>query len=120
MAIKTGCFAKSNRISSPKDYSQIFKSSYRSADEIFLVLARKNNLNQARLGLAISKKNVIRAASRNQIKRVIRESFRHNKKKLSGLDVVVVAHRKQIIINNKTIIESISAHWKNISQCRKF
>jgi len=120
VSIKTGSFAKSNRINDPEDYRQVFKSSCRSADEKFLVLARKNSLTQARLGLAISKKNVKTAAARNQIKRAIRESFRHHKNILKGLDVVVVAHKKQTIINNKIIIESINAHWKIISQCRKF
>ena len=120
MSIKTGNFAKSNRIIGSGDYRQVFKSSCRSADEKFLVLARKNSLKQARLGLAISKKNVNRAAGRNQIKRAIRESFRHHKNILKGLDVVVVAHKKQTTINNKTIIESINAHWKIISQCREF
>ena len=120
MSIKTGNFAKSNRINGSGDYRQIFKSSCRSKDEKFLVLARKNSLKQARLGLAISKKNVNRAVSRNQIKRAIRESFRHHKDILKGLDVVVTVHKKQTTINNKIIIESIDAHWKIISQCRKF
>ena len=120
MSIKTGSFTKSNRINNPEDYRQVFKSSCRSKDEKFLVLARKNSLKQARLGLAISKKNVNRAAGRNQIKRAIRESFRHHKNILKGLDVVVVAHNKQTTINNKIIIKSIDAHWKIISQCRKF
>ena len=84
------------------------------------MLARENGLKQARLGLAISKKNVSRAVSRNQIKRAIRESFRHNKTLLKGMDVVVIAHKKLTVINNKFIIESISAHWKAVSQCRKF
>ncbi len=120
MPIKTGSFAKLNRINSPRDYQKVFKSSCRSADEKFLVLASKNNLKQARLGLAISKKNVSLAVSRNHIKRAIRESFRQHKNILSGLDIVVVAHKKQAVMNKNIIIESIGAHWKTISQCRKF
>lgn len=120
MSIKIGNFTKLNRINNPKDYQQVFKSSCRSADEIFLVLARKNSLKQARLGLAVSKKNVGRAANRNQIKRAIRESFRHNQNLLRGMDVVVVAQGKQTIVKNKTIFKSISDHWKIISQCRIF
>ncbi|MFT5425246.1 MAG: ribonuclease P protein component [Gammaproteobacteria bacterium] len=120
MSIETGCFAKTNRLNNPKDYQKVFKSSCRSADEKFLVLASRNNLTQARLGLAISKKNVSRAVSRNHIKRAVRESFRQHKKILGGMDVVVVAHKKLIVINKKKITESINAHWKTISQCRKF
>jgi ribonuclease P protein component len=120
VSIKTGKFSIINRINHPKEYQQAFKSSCRSVDEKFLVLARKNDLKQARLGLAISKKNVNRAVSRNQIKRAIRESFRHHKNILNGLDVVVVVHKKQTIINKKIIIQTIGTHWKTISQCRKF
>ena len=120
MSIKTGSFTKSHRINNPEEYRQVFKSSCRSADEKFLVLARKNSLKRARLGLAISKKNINRATGRNQIKRAIRESFRRHKNILKGLDIVVVAHKKQTTNNNKNIIESINAHWKIISQCRKF
>ena len=115
MSIKTGGFAKTNRINDPKDYRQVFKSTCRSSDEKFLVFARKNSLKQARLGLAVSKKNVNSAVKRNQIKRAIRESFRYHKNILKGLDIVVVAHKKQTIVTNKIIIKSLSTHWKTIS-----
>ena len=119
MSTKTGKFKKSNRIVKPEDYRQIFKCSCRSIDDEFLVVAKKNDLNRARLGLAISKKTISKAVSRNKIKRVIRESFRHHKNILKGVDVVVV-RRKQTIINNKTINDSLGAHWKHISQCKIF
>ncbi len=120
MSTKTGNFAKLNRINAPKDYQQVFKSPCRSAGKEFLVLARENNLKQARLGLVVAKKNVNRAVCRNQIKRAIRESFRQHKNILKGLDVVVVFRKKQTTINNKTITESINAHWKTILQCGKY
>ena len=120
MSTKTGKFVKSNRIVRPEDYRQAFKSSCRSADDKFLVIAKKNDLNRARLGLAISKKNISKSANRNKIKRAIRESFRHHKNTLKGVDVVVVVHKKHNIINNKTVNESLSAHWKHISQCKNF
>ncbi len=120
MSTKTGKFVKSNRIVKPEDYRQVFKSSCRSVDDKFLVIAKKNDLKCARLGLAISKKNISKAVSRNNIKRAIRESFRHHKNILKGIDVVVVVHRKQTTINNKTVNESLGAHWKNVSQCKNF
>lgn len=120
MSTKTGKFVNSNRIVKPEDYRQIFKSSCRSVDDKFLVIAKKNDLNMARLGLAISKKNISKAVSRNKVKRAIRESFRHHKNILKGVDVVVVAHRKQTTINNKIINKSLGAHWKQISQCKNF
>ncbi len=119
MSSKTGNFAKANRLNNPKDYRQVFKSSCRSIDGKFLVLATQNGLEKARLGLAVSKKNINSAANRNRIKRAIRESFRHHQNVLKGMDVVVVTHKKQTTINMKTINDSISTHWNNISQCRK-
>lgn len=84
------------------------------------MIASENDLKQARLGLAISKKSMRYAVNRNKTKRLIRESFRRHKNILKGLDIVVVSQKENTVINNKTIIESISAHWKKISQCRKF
>ena len=120
MSTKTGKFVKSNRIVKPEDYRQVFKSSCRSVDDTFLVIAKKNDLKRARLGLAISRKNINKAVSRNNIKRAIRESFRYHKNILKGIDVVVVVHRKQTTINTKIINESLGVHWKNISQCKNF
>ena len=120
MSTKTGKFIKSSRIVKPEDFRQVFKSSCRSEDNTFLVLAKKNDLKWARLGLAISKKNISKAVNRNNIKRVIRESFRHHKNILKAIDVVVVVNRKQTTINNKTINESLDTHWKSISQCKNF
>ncbi|MCH8080569.1 MAG: ribonuclease P protein component [Proteobacteria bacterium] len=120
MSTKTGKFVKSNRIVKPEDYRQVFKSSCRSVDDTFLVIAKKNDLKRARLGLAISRKNINKAVSRNNIKRAIRESFRYHKNILKGIDVVVVVHRKQTTINIKIINESLGVHWKNISQCKNF
>ena len=120
MSTKTGKFVKSNRIVKLEDYRQVFKSSCRSVDDTFLVIAKKNDLKRARLGLAISKKNINKAVSRNNIKRAIRESFRYHKNILKGIDVVVVVHRKQTTINTKIINKSLGVHWKNISQCKNF
>lgn len=120
MSPKTRKFVKLNRIAKPGDYRRVFKSSCRSVDDKFLVVAKKNDLGRARLGLAISKKNISTAVSRNKIKRTIRESFRHHKNILKDVDVVVVTNKKQTTINNKKIKESLRVHWKNISQCKNF
>lgn len=104
----------------PEAYRQVFRSFCRSKDAIFLVLAKKNGLNQARLGLAISKKQISKAVKRNQIKRALRESFRHHQNFLKALDIIIVSQGKLTVVNNKVIIQSIQAHWRKISQCKKF
>ncbi len=55
-----------------------------------LALYRPSSNSYPRLGMIIGKQHVRRAADRNRLRRVIRESFRHHQEKLKGLDIIVV------------------------------
>jgi ribonuclease P protein component len=83
-----------------------------------LVLASKNNLGIARLGLAVPKKHVRTAVERNKIKRIIRESFRKNQHLLSGLDIVVVSHGSPKQGPSQKLRNSLLAHWQRIVHCK--
>lgn len=84
-------FSSSRRLLTASGFSQVFgESCCKAGDDAFLVLARRNGLNHARLGLAIAKKQLRRAVDRNRVKRVSRESFRMAQEQLSGMDVVVL------------------------------
>jgi ribonuclease P protein component len=102
----------------PDEYRRVFNDGVRSIDACFLVLARANRLNHARLGLAVSKKISRRAVDRNRIKRVIRESFRSHQHHLAGLDLVVVTRRGVNRADNHSCFESLTQHWQNLAdQC---
>ena len=110
---------KYGKLVTAEDYRLVFESSCcRSSDRIFFVIAKKNDFDQARLGLAIAKKKIRLSVNRNRIKRLIRESFRHHRDILKGMDVVVV-QKKITLINNKNITQSINMHWDNLLQCKK-
>lgn len=111
-------FGKSSRLLKPAEYKNIFSQPVRSADKYFTVLAKNNQMHEARLGLAVSKKNVRLAVQRNRLKRLSRESFRNHKTQLAGLDLVVLARHGTDRFNNKILLDSLSAHWKTIK--RKF
>jgi len=83
-----------------------------------LVLARINNLEIARLGLAVSKKQVRTAVERNKIKRVIRESFRKNQHFLKGLDIVVIPQGSLKQESSQGLRNSLLAHWQRIVHCK--
>jgi ribonuclease P protein component len=83
-----------------------------------LVLASKNNLRIARLGLAVSRKHVRTAVERNKIKRVIRESFRKNQHLLSGLDIVVISQDSLKQEPSQRLRNSLLAHWQRIIHCK--
>ena len=81
-----------------------------------MVLGRSNHMDEARLGLAIAKKHVKLAVDRNRIKRVVRESFRHHRQLIKGLDLVVLAKAGTASITNKQLFSSLELHWKRLAK----
>ncbi|MCG8325450.1 MAG: ribonuclease P protein component [Thiotrichales bacterium] len=112
MNTRTGRFTRQHRLSQPDEFAQAFQSRYRSSDSLFLVLAKRNKEEFARLGLAISKKNVATAIRRNRLKRQVREYFRHNTGVFNGWDIVVVARRACSQADWPRIKKSLNRHWR--------
>lgn len=73
---------------------------------------REHAGRQARLGLAIAKKQIPRAVDRNRIKRVIRESFRLHQ--LQDHDFVVLARRDTASATNRQLSRSLARHWERL------
>ena len=102
-----------NRLKRPEEFAAVFSSRNRSSDNFFLFLAINNNTNLDRLGLAVPKKNISGAVERNRIKRFIRESFRMQKGRLKGKDVVVFV-KKQVDVKQDKIGQILTKHWDQI------
>lgn len=75
------------------EFEQTFRAN-RLSNEWFTVYARANEQGFARLGMAVSKKVMPKAVTRNTAKRLIRETFRHEFPVAQALDVVVYARRR--------------------------
>lgn len=99
---------------SAKDYSPVFSNGYKVEDRYLLILAKPNNRDYARLGLAISKKKVKLAVGRNRIKRIIRESFRHNHEVIKGLDIVVIAGRDIAQLTREQLRQNLDEKWQKL------
>ena len=80
---------------------------------MFTVLYKNNDEQEARLGLAISKKNCRSAVARNRLKRLVRESFRIHRADLQGLDVVVMNQPAAARASNKALFDSLQQHWQS-------
>lgn len=118
--VGTTRFTRTARLTGSTQFQRVFKhAQLQSADTVLTVLAVSNNLDYARLGMAISRKSVRLAVARSRIKRLIRESFRAHQPDLSGLDIVVIGKpgidRKTKAVQRK----ALEQHWKRlIQQCK--
>jgi ribonuclease P protein component len=111
-------FAKDNRLLNAAAFGRVFQRATRSRDSLFTVLCRRNDNNDARLGLAISKKHCRRATARNRIKRIIRESFRTHQRLLAGFDLVVINQPGAVSASNAELFESLEKHWRRCSKAK--
>jgi ribonuclease P protein component len=68
------------------------------------------------LGLVVAKKNSKRAVQRNRIKRIARESFRHQQHQLGGLDTVVLARQGLDQLDNNAMHSMFNQLWQQLQQ----
>ncbi len=80
------------------------------------MLAVPNDLEHARLGLAISIKNCGNAVARNRVKRLVRESFRRHQTLLGANNVVVTTRAGVAALDNRQILSALAVHWKNLNK----
>ena len=109
-------FDKSCRLLEKADFAKIFNHGQKSHGKYFLLIVTSNNLEHARLGIAVSRKVSTKAVIRNRIKRQIRESFRTNKNILKGLDCVVIARHSAASVEKPVLRSSLDNHWQKISE----
>lgn len=108
-------FTKSQRLLSASDYQQVIKSprKYKVVGEWLIVFSCPNQHEMARLGLAITKRKVRKAVMRNQIKRIVRESFRLQQD-LPAMDAVVTAKVAITEQNKQQLRDDIDNCWRKL------
>jgi ribonuclease P protein component len=112
--------SKSYRLLKPAEFKVTLKSSTRWRDDFFGVYAISNPHPYGRLGIVVSRKTSPRAVVRNRVKRQIRESFRCQKEKFSGLDIVVVASPRAGKAESISLRLSLQQIWEKVEkQCKK-
>lgn len=84
-------FSPTYRLRKSTDFAPVYRRSKRFSAGKLTLLCKANNLSYPRLGLSIGRKKVRRAVDRNRIKRLTREVFRHHKKLIGGVDMILIA-----------------------------
>lgn len=107
-------FDPERRLRCKKQFDRVFRQPVRSSDPLFTVLAKAGTRAHPRLGMAISVRSAGGAASRNRVKRLVRESFRLNQHSLGAVDLVVMAKPGIGNYGNPEIRSSLDKHWKRI------
>ena len=116
------CLPKHAKLLKASDYNQVFDKAVRSSDRYFTVLARPNDLQHARLGMAFTKKRVKLAVARNRLKRISRESFRLVLlKQQTGqgeikADYIVLAGAQCEKASNQQLFHSLEQHWQHLNK----
>ena len=75
-----------------------------------------NTLDQARLGLAVSRKTSPHAVVRNRLKRVIREVFRQQRHSLDALDFIVITHPQAALVPNTELARATAQLLQKLSR----
>lgn len=108
-------FTKAQRLLTASDYSAVFERNHAKASHRhLLLLARKHDGPQSRLGLVIAKKNVKLAVQRNRIKRLAREFFRQQEPLPQAVDVVLLARKGLGDLDNQTVYSILQQQWRRI------
>lgn len=97
-------FQRELRLLNTNDYSRVFDKAFKVHNKAFTLLARKNTLDNPRLGLVIAKKNLKFAYQRNLIKRLVRECFRQRSNDIANYDIIVLTRREIAVLSKEDII----------------
>ena len=113
------CFPRERRLLTAAGFKHVFNQPLVSQDQFFRILARPGEHHSARLGLAISRRMDRRAAARNRIKRLLRESFRQHAQQLPALDIVAIGRHAAPRASNQQLFESLAGHWRRLKKKAK-
>lgn len=110
-------YPKNSRLLSAAEYTAVFnRNQFKVANRYFLILALQHKDSNPRLGTVVAKKNIATAVQRNRIKRIIRESFRHQQDTLANLDIVVLVRKGTDQLQNNEISNSLLRLWQDLGK----
>lgn len=108
------CFPRQQRLVTQAEFNTLFDQSNRVNYRFLTVLFKKNNHLYGRIGLIVGKRIAKKAVTRNKIRRVIRESFRSQQKKFTGMDMIVIARKHCDKLSKQKLREGIDRLWEKL------
>ena len=111
-------FPRHVRLTRPGEFQHVFERgrNRRLSGQGLMARVRENDVQQARLGLAISKRNLRRAVDRNLVKRLARESFRRYQSQLPAVDIVILSQPSLLGMPNSDISKQLDLIWQQVQR----
>lgn len=107
-------FNKKQRLLSASDYKEVFDlNNVKISNSSLLILAKPSSGDQSRLGLVIAKKNIPTAVQRNRVKRVVRETFRHQEFTVA-MDIVFLARNRANQLSTQQLTQLLNSAWLDL------
>ena len=111
----TASFTKAQRLLTPAAFREVFDAPERKLHQAHLMaFVRSSTSDQARVGMAITKRKVPTAVARNLIKRKIRESFRIQAAELKNKDIVFIVKKSIKDLTNEELDLEINNIFKKL------
>ena len=112
-------FSRKYRLVSKHDFQFVFAKPRKITRKHLLLLYRPTQEDYARLGIIIGKHHVKQAVDRNWLRRIVRESFRHHKETLKGLDIIVLMRSECTPLGKKALRDDIDNLWHTLATSSK-
>lgn len=104
------------RLITKAEFKSVFDEAQKISQKHLLVLYKPNQNKHSRLGLIVSKRFANKAVSRNRIKRVIRESFRHIHEELTHMDIIIISRQQCDKLSKGKLREGIDKLWEKLKK----
>src|SRR6476620_8122036 len=112
--MKSLTYPRKQRLLNKAEFKSVFDDAKKISQKSLLMLYRPNEHLYSRLGLVVAKRFTKQATSRNQIKRVLRESFRHVCENLKGMDIIIIARYQCDTLSKQKLREGIDKLWEKL------
>lgn len=112
-------FSRCYRLTEAHEFQQVFARARRSADRFFTILYAAGTHSEARLGFAVARKKFPHAVTRNRLRRIVRESFRHQRTTLGPIDIIILPQHAAGKAANDELFASLAQHWQRLRRAAR-
>lgn len=108
-------FSRKCRLTTQQDFEAVFANPIKITHRNLLALYKRNQSSHPRLGIILKKTIIKQAVRRVLLRRLFRESFRHNKDLIKGLDIIVLLRSECTPLDKNKFRETVDELWRKIA-----